>query len=137
MKVAFVDTGGFYALLSKNDVNHERALGVFRQANAERWSLVTTNIVVFETYALLLNRTGEGRSKAIQFLDHLSASGLRIERVTEQDESAAIALVRAHDDKTYSLCDALGFVVCGRLKISDAIACDVDFRSYGRLNVLL
>jgi predicted nucleic acid-binding protein len=137
VKVAFVDTGGFFALLSENDVNHKRALGVFRRANAERWSLVTTNIVVFETYALLLNRTGEGRSKAIQFLDHLSASGLRIERATERDESAAIALVRAHDDKSYSLCDALGFVVCERLDISDAIACDVDFRSYGRLNVLL
>lgn len=74
---ALVDTGGFYALISENDFNHERALGVFRRANAERWALVTTNVVVFETFALLLNRTGEGRPKAIQFLDHLKASRTR------------------------------------------------------------
>lgn len=49
-------------------------------------TLVTTNVVVVETYALLLNRTGEGRAKAIQFLDHLKASRVRIERVTEDDE---------------------------------------------------
>lgn len=137
MTQAFVDTGGFYALISENDVNHERALEVFRRANAERWRLVTTNVVVFETYPLLLNRTGEGKSKAIQFLDHLKASGMRIERVTENDEVKAISLVRAHHDKTYSLCDALAFQVCERLEISEAIACDADFRSYGRLNVLL
>lgn len=137
MKHAFVDTGGFYALISENDVKHQRALDVFRQANAQRWKLVTTNVVVFETYALLLNRTGEGRPKAIQFLDHLRLSGMEIERVTADDEDRAIALVRAHADKTYSLCDALGFVVCDRLRITEAIACDADFRSYGQLTVLL
>lgn len=137
MRRAFVDTGGFYALISENDVRHDAALAVFRQANSERWTLVTTNVVVIETYALLLNRTGEGRPKAIQFLDHLKASGLQIERVTEDDEDKAIALVRGHADKTYSLCDALGFVVCERLGITDAVACDHDFRSYGRLTMLL
>jgi predicted nucleic acid-binding protein len=122
VKLAFVDTGGFFALISDNDVKHERALDVFRQANTERWKLVTTNVVVFETYTLLLNRTGEGRPKAIQFLDQLKASRMQIERVTEGDEERAIALVRAHADKTYSLCDALGFMVCERLGISDAVA---------------
>jgi predicted nucleic acid-binding protein len=131
----FVDTGGFYA--PENDVRHDAALALFRQANSERWTLVTTNIVVIETYALLLNRTGEGRPKALQFLDHLKASELQIERVTEDDENQAIALVRGHADKTYSLCDALGFVVCERLGVTDAVACDQDFRSYGRLTMLL
>ncbi len=60
-----------------------------------------------------------------------------MERVSEADEKNAFALVRDHEDKTYSLCDALGFVVCERLGITEAIACDDDFRSYGRLTVLL
>ena len=98
-----------------------------------------TNIVVVETYALLLNRTGEGRDKAIRFLDDLELESpeLRVERVSEEDEEKAVALVRAHKGKTYSLCDALSFVVCERLGIGEAIACDDDFRSYGRLVVLL
>jgi predicted nucleic acid-binding protein len=130
-----VDTGGFFALLAENDCDHERALEVFQQANSERWSLVTTNVVVIETYALLLNRTGQGRQQALGFLDHLERSKFRVERVTEADERLAIALVRAHADKTYSLCDALSFVVAERLGITEAIACDDDFRSYGRLTV--
>ena len=49
----------------------------------------------------------------------------------ESDERKAIALVRAHKDKTYSLCDAQSFVVMERLRIRDAIAADEDFRQYG------
>jgi predicted nucleic acid-binding protein len=137
VKRVFVDTGGFFALYSANDRDHARAIAVFRQANSERWQLATTNTVVVETYALLLNRTGEGRGSAIKFLDDLESSELRVERVSEGDEENAFALVPAHEDKTYSLCDALSFVVCERLAIGEAIACDDDFRSYGRLAVLL
>jgi len=106
---------------------------VFSRANTERWQLVTSNTVVVETYALLLNRTGEGRPKAIGFLDDIDSSGLQVERVSEADEKKAIALIRSHGDKNYSLCDALGVVVCERLGITEVIACDDDFRSYGRL----
>jgi predicted nucleic acid-binding protein len=137
VKRVFVDTGGFFALSSAGDLDHARAVEVFRQANSGRWQLVTTNVVVIETYALLLNRTGEGRGRAIRFLDDLESSELRVERVSEDDERKAIDLVRAHKDKTYSLCDALSFVVCERLGIGEAIACDDDFRSYGRLTILL
>lgn len=136
MKRVFIDTSGFFALYSANDVDHEAVVEVFRKANTERWQLGTTNAIVVETHALLLNRTREGRSLALKFLDDLKSSELRVERVTETDEKAAIALIRAHRDKTYSLCDALSFVVCERLEISEAVSCDDDFRSYGRLTVL-
>ena len=50
MKV-FVDTGGFFALYSANDLDHVHAVDVFRRANSERWALVTTNAVVGATVA--------------------------------------------------------------------------------------
>lgn len=137
MKRVFVDTSGFFALYSANDVDHSAAVELFLQANTERWELVTTNAVVVETHALLLNRTREGRTLALRFLDDVASSDMRIERVVEDDERAAVALIRAHQDKTYSLCDALSFAVCERLGISEAISCDDDFRSYGQLTVLL
>ena len=132
----FVDSGGFFALLARGDEVHPRALRVFGQANAERWRLVTTNTVVVETYALLLYRTREGRTIAIAFLDHLRSADVRIERVTEIDESKAITLVRHHEDKNYSLCDAQSFVVMERLRINEAIAADDDFRQYGLRTLL-
>lgn len=132
----FVDSGGFFALLVRTDAAHEKAVRVFRQANTERWELVTTNTVVVETYALLLNRTRGGREHAIGFLDHLERTQLRVERVSEDDERKAIALVRGHVDKAYSLCDAQSFVVMERLQITEAVAADTDFRQHG-LRVLL
>ena len=104
----------------------------FRRATSERWGLFTTNAVVIETYALLLNRMRQGRRKAIGFLEALASSKVQVERCTEEDEVAAISLVRAHTDKSYSLCDALSFVVMERLGVTEAISYDADFRSYGR-----
>ena len=137
MSTVFVDMSGFFALYARNDADHPQAVDLFRRASSERWQLVTTNAVVMETHALLLNRVRDGRAVALRFLDDMRSSGVRVERVGEADEAAAIALIRAHADKSYSLCDALSFVVCERSGITQAISCDDDFRSYGRLTVLL
>lgn len=138
MRSVFVDTGGFVALLVANDAAHARAAELFRQALRERWQLVTTNAVVMETYAVILNRARNGRQVAIAFLDILSAPSLQaltVVRLSKSDEDAAAALVRAHDDKAYSLCDASSFVVMERLGITEAIAFDRHFREYGRFTV--
>ena len=58
------------------------------------------------------------------------------EALRESDEAAAIALVRAHEDKTYSLCDAMSFVVMERMNITDAIAFDRHFAEYGRFALI-
>ncbi len=41
---------------------------MFRSARDERWKLVTTNAVVFETHALLVNRVRNGRDLGLRFL---------------------------------------------------------------------
>ena len=48
----------------------------------------------------------------------------------------ACSLVRAHEDKMYSLCDAASFVVMERLGIREAIAFDRHFREYGQFVIL-
>lgn len=136
MRRVFVDSSAFFAQIVCEDRFHERAAALFAQANRERWRLVTTNAIVFESQALLLNRSRPGRDNAILFLSLVESDAYRIERVRKADEKGASALVRAHGDKTYSLCDALSFVVMERLGITEAIAFDDDFRSYGRFTVL-
>ena len=136
MKSVFVDSSGFFALLVQEDQFHEHADVLFQQANTERWRLVTTNVVVIEAYALFLIRSQSGRRDAIRFLDMITADKYRIERIRKADEERAIALVHAHEDKTYSLCDALSFIVMERLHIREAIAFDRHFRSYGRFTIL-
>lgn len=136
MKRVFVDSGGFFALLVQEDRFHEHAWVLFQRANSERWRLVTTNVVVIETYALLLTRSHGGRHSAIGFLDMLANDAYQIVRIRRADEEEAIRLVRTHQDKDYSLCDALSFVVMERLRIDEAIAFDRHFRAYGRFTIL-
>lgn len=138
MRRVFVDTGGFVALLVAEDRMHEQAAVLIRTAAAERWSLVTTNLVVVETYSVLLARARDGRRAAISFLNGVMAStpALSVERVRVEDEVRAMAIVRAHDDKSYSLCDATSFAVMDRLGIAEAIAFDRHFREYGRFTIL-
>lgn len=138
MRQVFLDTGAFVALLVADARMHARAVELFELASAEHWALFTTNAVVVETYSVLLARAREGRRVAIAFLDATEASGgaLTIERIRIEDESAAAALVRAHTDKKYSLCDASSFVVMERLGITDAISFDRHFREYGRFTIL-
>jgi predicted nucleic acid-binding protein len=132
----FVDSSGFFALRTPDDPFHQHARQLFARANAERWQLLTTNFVVAETYALLLNRLLDGRRKAIEFLDMVSGDKYRIERVRAGDEARAIVLVRTHNDKTYSFCDALSFVVMERLRVKQVIAFDRHFHQYGRFKIL-
>ncbi len=136
MKRVFVDTGGFFANLVSTDPAYERARALFVQAEEDGWQLFTTNAVVIETHALLVNRSRNGRAVALGFLDSIEAGLCRVERVTRQDEGRAIRPVRSHADKDYSLCDALSFVVMERLRIHEAIAFDRHFREYGRLAIL-
>jgi predicted nucleic acid-binding protein len=55
-----------------------------------------------------------------------------VERVRPVDETRAIDLLRRYADKKYSFCDALSFVVTEELGVSEALAFDDDFTSYGK-----
>jgi len=139
MKRVFGDTGGFVGLLVAEDRVHDRASALFEMAAQDRWTPVTTNAVVIETYSVLLARARDGRRAAITFLDAVTADqsgALVVERIRIEDEQRASTLLRAHVDKGYSLCDALSFTVMERLAITEAIAFDRHFREYGRFIIL-
>jgi predicted nucleic acid-binding protein len=58
-----VDTSAYFAFYAANDAFHARAVSI--ASNARR-RLYTTNLIVAETHALLLNRVG--RAIAVRFL---------------------------------------------------------------------
>lgn len=136
MKRVFIDTSGFYALLIADDQNHLRAEKLFRLGEGEGWRLATTNAVVIEAHALFLHRSRPGRENPLKFLDEIENDVHEVIRVQRDDERKAVAPIRAHRDKMYSLCDALSFIVMERIEIVEAISFDEDFRSYGRFTIL-
>jgi len=95
MKRVFVDTGGFVALLVAEDQMHPHAASLFDSAARDRWTLLTTNAVVVETYSVLLARAKDRRRTALSFLDAVTedqSQGLAVERVRPDDELNAITL---------------------------------------------
>jgi len=58
------------------------------------------------------------------------------EDVTYRDQEEAIALLRDHFDKSFSLCDALSFVIMRRLGVRRAVSFDNHFTQIGQFEVL-
>jgi len=134
MRRIFVDSSGFYAPLDRTDVNYNRAKSIYDDLANQKVILSTTNAVIFETYALILNRLG--RKYALALLDAVEVGDIQVIRVTEEDEKQAISILRKFGDKPFSFCDALSFAVMERLDISEAIAFDVHFTQYGKFTIL-
>lgn len=124
-----MDTGAYFALSFSGDENHRSAVSVLRNLTSERRRLVTSNFVLAETHALLLNRLN--RDIALRVLESIHASSTRIVRVRASDEMLARDLLRTHADKNYSLTDAASFVIMTRLGISTAFAFDRHISQYG------
>ena len=113
-----------------------KARALFERAGRESWTLVTTNAVVSETYTLIRVRARNGRELAVAFLDDIRDGLCAVERVGPIDEARAMDLLRQYGDKSFSFCDALSFMAMERLGLTDALAFDEDFRSYGKIVVL-
>ena len=133
MRRVFVDTSAFFAHLVAEDTQHARARDLFERASRESWSLISTNAVVWETYTLLRIRARNGREPGLGFLEDIEDGLCDIERVRHLDEARAIDLLKQHADKKYSFCDALSFVVMEQTGVTEALAFDDDFRSYGKI----
>ena len=125
----FVDTSFWVALQQRRDTNHERALdlaGAFRSAR-----LVTSNLVVGETWTLLRRRDGHGH--AIDWLDraavgseHEAGANRAPSSKTRRGPGSAV-----HDERVYSFVDATSFALMRRLRIREVLAFDGDFAAAG------
>lgn len=124
----FVDTSFWVALQQRRDTNHERALdlaGAFRSAR-----LVTSNLVVGETWTLLRRRDGHGH--AIDWLNRVrSAPSMKLERIAPELEDEAWAWLGVHDERVYSFVDATSFALMRRLRLREVLAFDSDFAAAG------
>jgi uncharacterized protein len=130
----FVDASVFYARIAGDDEHHEEADGFFCNVASPR---LTTTAVVYETHALMLriSRVAASAHAARQFLEEIEAGLARVVHITREDHRRAVALVHEHRDKSYSLCDAVSFVVMERLRIRRAASFDRHFRQFGKFEI--
>jgi predicted nucleic acid-binding protein len=125
----FVDSNGFAGIGIKGDVHNRDSVLILRNLTFAGRSLVTSNFIVAETYAVVLSRAG--RLAALSTLDLIDNSSELIERVSAADEHQAREILEKYDDKTYSYTDATSFVVMRRLGLTDVFTFDRHFEQFG------
>ncbi len=130
----FVDTGAWFAIQARDDTHHEtagKALPVLVEACQ---SLVTSDLIVGETYTLL--RISKGYREAKRFLDKLAQSG-KLERlfITETLERQAYDILHRYADHPFSYVDATSIALMRQQRLRYVFVFDSHFATAGFLRI--
>lgn len=130
MQEVFVDSGAWLALADKRDQYHARATAVYPELLRQTTRLITTNLIVAESYNLIRQRLGY--EPGMRFLQSLRQSS-RLQRVyANMDlEIAAEAILKQYSDQAFSLVDAVSFALMQQREIQQTFAFDSHFQVMG------
>jgi predicted nucleic acid-binding protein len=127
-----LDTSGFLCLIDKREPRQERAVELYDRATTR----LTHNYVLAELVALG-NSRGVPRQAVLEFSDGLLTDGeVELTWVDETLHREALDLLIARPDKTYSLCDAVSFVLMRERGETEALTTDRHFEQEGLVRLL-
>ena len=126
----FIDTSGFFAMLSSDDDRHAAAAKLVAAARKRKRGFVTTDYVLDETATLLkARRKPHLIAKLFERLDQSRAC--RIEWTDSERFQDVRAFFVKHTDQDWSFTDCLSFVVMSNLRLRDALTKDAHFHQAG------
>ena len=128
----FLDTSGLLCLFDEADSRHAETAKFFGQAHR----LLTTNYI-FAEFVPLSQTRGFKRADTLNFL--IDLCGLpRLESIwiDEDLHNRAMNLLKNRSDKTYSLCDAVSFIIMRERGINEALTTDTHFAQEGFIKLL-
>jgi len=126
----FVDTSASYPLVVATHPDHARVASALRTAVKAHRRLVTTNLIVAETQALLLRRVGH--ETAFTFVRTVDNTPNVVVRSTRELEAAAErSWLTKFKDQDFSLADAVSFAVMTERRIRQALSLDQHFAAAG------
>lgn len=127
-----IDTSGFLCRFEREEICHEKAVELYNSATVR----YTTNYILAE-YTALAQVRGVPRKQIIEFSEHiLGEEKLEIVWIDEALHTLAVELLKRREDKTYSLCDAVSFLVMRNAGITDALTTDRHFNQEGFIRLL-
>jgi predicted nucleic acid-binding protein len=124
----FLDTSAFLALMNPKDELHRRARRAFEGLASERAVLVTTSLVLVETYALLRRRLGLAAVRA--FRTDLAPLA-EVDWVDEPTFERGLDHLLGAQERRLSLVDAVSLLVMRRRGLERALAFDPHFEEEG------
>jgi len=126
----FVDTSAWYPLADPEHPDHPACAAALREGVRKGTRIVTTNLVVAETHALLLRRLG--REPALTFLEGVSRPLMVVVASSQEWETRArLDWLEPYDDHEFSLADGVSFAVMADRGIGEALTLDRHFAAAG------
>ena len=129
----FIDASFWIAYRDERQNLHEQAKRILSAVFRRRIKFVTTLPVLCETHGHFC-RNAKKKHLIIQDFDNNPL--VQIEAITNADQLQAFELLRSQTDKTYSLCDAISFVVIRRLGLNQVLSFDKHFRQFGEFEII-
>lgn len=124
----FIDTSALYALVSTKDVDNPRAVAIWDSLTRSDNTLITSNYVLVECFALVQNRLG------LEFVGHLQyevVPSIEIVWADEEQHKIAIQSVLSTNRRNLSLVDCVSFETMRRSGIETVFTFDSHFRAQG------
>lgn len=128
-----LDTSGLLCYFDAAEHRNHEAVRLFRSSSFS----LTHSYVLAELVPLCRSR-GLDRRQALSFaLDLMSNTSIEIVWVDDQIHQAGLYLLQARIDKTYSLCDAVSFLLMRERGITEALTTDRHFEQEGFVRLLM
>ena len=130
----FVDSSAWIALADRGDSHHKAVAAAYPLIFKNYKALVTSNLVLAETYIVLLKEMGH--QVALEFLERIKASPRILKIYSNEDvEAEAGQILSKYSDQDFSYTDAVSFVIMKRQGIKKAFSFDKHFTIAGFANL--
>lgn len=127
-KIVFVDTGAWLALADQSDQYHDKAVAQVKRLVDDNHELITTNLVIHETFMLLSRRIS--RKAAVAFLDEIyTDSNVQIFHSDHTVEKEAYETIRKYTEQDFSVADCVSFAIMKREGLKRAFTFDKHFKT--------
>ncbi|MEA5577979.1 type II toxin-antitoxin system VapC family toxin [Anabaena sp. UHCC 0451] len=128
-----LNTSGLLCFLHQDEAQHKTAVGLISNYNGR---FITHNYVLAELIALALVRRFPRSTVLIYSLELMENPNVEMVWVDEILHREAMDLLLVRQDKTYSLCDAISFVLMRKKGIREALTTDRHFEQEGFTRLL-
>ncbi|MEH2387438.1 MAG: VapC toxin family PIN domain ribonuclease [Nostoc sp.] len=127
-----LNTSGLLCLHYQTELLHTEAIAAYKRA-----TIRLTHSYIIAEYVALATARRFPRSSVLAFVvDLLDNIDIKTVWVDEPLHRRAVDLLMERKDKTYSLCDALSFVLMRQRGITEALSTDRHFEQEGFIPLL-
>lgn len=128
-----IDTSGWLCALHKDEREHEKAVRFYTEASVR----ITHSYILAEFVPLAEARKFPRQSNLLFTRRILDDEEVKLVWVDEDLHRKAVPLLVKREDKTYSLCDAVSFIVMRNFGIAEALTTDKHFKQEGFVRLLV